>query len=88
MCIAYVVIASTYLAYYLNTYALAELSPSIASTYIYLQPVIAAGIAIYYRQDELNAMKIMSAIFIIVGIYLVGLSRKKEKRKLNAQTSK
>jgi drug/metabolite transporter (DMT)-like permease len=88
MCIAYVVIASTYLAYYLNTYALAELSPSIASTYIYLQPVIAAGIAIYYKQDELNAMKIMSAIFIVVGIYLVGLSRKKEKQKLNAQISK
>ncbi|HTA83734.1 MAG TPA: DMT family transporter [Bacteroidia bacterium] len=88
MCIAYVVIASTYIAYYLNTYALAELSPSIASTYIYLQPVIAAAIAVYYGQDKINVMKVLSAIFIIVGIYLVGLSRKKEKQKLNAQISK
>jgi len=88
MCIAYVVIASTYIAYYLNTYALAELSPSVASTYIYLQPIIAAGIAVYMGQDKIDAMKIMSAVFIIIGIYLVGLSRKRDKERLSSEISK
>lgn len=87
-CIAYVIIASTYIAYYLNTYALAELSPSIASTYIYLQPVIAAGIAVACRQDTIDAMKIVSAVFIIVGIYLVGRSRVKEKARQAALQNK
>ncbi|HWY98286.1 MAG TPA: EamA family transporter [Bacteroidia bacterium] len=79
MCIAYVIVASTYIAYFLNTYALKELSPSIASTYIYLQPLIAAGIAVYMQQDNIDARKVLSAVFIIFGIYLVGLSRKKPK---------
>jgi len=84
MSITYIVVASTYIAYFLNTYALAELSPSIASTYIYLQPVIAAGVAVYYGQDSINTMKIVSAIFIVLGIYLVSLSRKKQKQKMEA----
>jgi drug/metabolite transporter (DMT)-like permease len=83
--IAYIIVASTFIAYFLNTYALAELSPSIASTYIYLQPVIAAGIAVALGQDNLDAIKFISAILIILGIYLVGHSRQREKRKLQAE---
>lgn len=84
LCIGYVVMASTYLAYFLNTFALSQLTPSIASTYIYLQPVIAAAIAIYAGQDTINAVKIMAALLIITGIYLVSLSRKKAKEKITS----
>jgi drug/metabolite transporter (DMT)-like permease len=79
VCIFYVIIASTYLAYFLNTYALAELSPSIASTYIYMQPVIAAGIAVGLKKDTIDAAKVFAAILIGAGIYLVGRSRRKER---------
>jgi drug/metabolite transporter (DMT)-like permease len=79
MSIIYVLIASTFLAYFLNTYALAELSPSVASTYIYLQPIIAAGIAVAVGQDRLNSIKIISGLLIITGIYLVSHSRRKDK---------
>lgn len=79
LCIGYVIVASTYVAYFLNTYAVGELSPSIASTYIYLQPLIAAGIAVSMQQDNIDTRKVLSAVFIIFGIYLVGLSRKKPK---------
>jgi drug/metabolite transporter (DMT)-like permease len=81
MCITYVLVASTFLAYFLNTYALAELTPSIASTYIYLQPVIAAGIAVALGQDKLDVIKFFSAVLIIGGIYLVGKSRQIEKKR-------
>ena len=75
-CMAYVVVGSTFIAYYLNTYALTELSASIAATYIYLQPVIAALFAISLKQDRLDTVKVVSATLIIIGIYLVSRSRK------------
>lgn len=75
-CMAYVVVGSTFIAYFLNTYALTELSASIASTYIYLQPVIAALFAIALKQDTLDVIKIVSASLIITGIFLVSRSRR------------
>jgi drug/metabolite transporter (DMT)-like permease len=80
LCIVYVLIASTFIAYLFNNYALAELSPSVASTYVYLQPIIAAGIAVWLGQDKINLVKVLSAILIVGGIYLVAHSRKKSKK--------
>jgi len=75
-CVAYVVVGSTFIAYFLNTYALTELSASVASTYIYLQPVIATLFAVALNQDTLDVVKIISALLIVTGIYLVSRSRK------------
>jgi drug/metabolite transporter (DMT)-like permease len=75
-CLAYVVVGSTFIAYFLNTYALTELSASIASTYIYLQPVIATIFAVLLNKDSIDFIKIISALLIILGIYLVSRSRK------------
>jgi drug/metabolite transporter (DMT)-like permease len=70
--IFFVVIATTFFAYVLNTYALRALSPAVVSIYIYLQPFIATLIAIlYYRNDELDTRKIISGTLIIIGVYLV-----------------
>ncbi len=75
-CILFVVIATTFLAYILNTYALKALSPSIVSIYIYLQPFIATVIAVIFGKDELDARKIISALMIIIGVYLVSMPSK------------
>jgi drug/metabolite transporter (DMT)-like permease len=77
-CILFVVIATTFLAYMLNTYALKELSPSVVSIYIYLQPFIATVIAVIFGKDELDARKIVSAFLIIAGVYLVSLPLKEK----------
>ncbi|MCE3281139.1 MAG: family transporter [Bacteroidetes bacterium] len=70
--ILFVVVATTFLAYILNTYALRALSPSVVSIYIYLQPFIATLFAIYYyHNDTLDARKILSAALIIIGVFLV-----------------
>lgn len=79
-CMAYVVVGSTFVAYYLNTYALTELSASVAATYIYLQPVVAALFAIMLTNDTLDAVKVVSALLIILGIFLVSRSRKEPAR--------
>jgi drug/metabolite transporter (DMT)-like permease len=76
--ITFVVLVTTFIAYLLNTYALRALSPSVVSIYIYLQPFLTTLIAIfYYKNDELDARKIVSGLLIILGVYLV--SRPKEK---------
>ncbi len=84
-CIVYILAASTYIAYFLNTYALAELTPSVASVYIYMQPVIATIIAIALKQDKPDAMKFFSAALVVFGIYLAG-DRRQKKKNLQAES--
>ena len=69
--IAFVVIATTFFAYLLNTFGLKELSPSVVSMYIYFQPFLATLFAIILGKDELTPIKIVSALFIITGVYIV-----------------
>jgi drug/metabolite transporter (DMT)-like permease len=74
--ILFVIIATTYFAYLLNNYALKKVSASVVSIYIYLQPLLAAGIAIFLGKDELNSIKLISALLIFGGVYLVSVSAK------------
>lgn len=69
---AFVVVATTFLAYLLNMYALKTLSSSVVSMYIYLQPFLATLIAVAWGKDSLNGIKIISAVLIISGVYLAG----------------
>ncbi|CAN5471199.1 DMT family transporter [soil metagenome] len=76
--VLFVVIATTFLAYVLNTYALRALSPSVVSIYIYLQPFLASLIAIYiYKNDDLDLRKLTAAALIVFGVYLVSFPFKK-----------
>ncbi|HEX8515262.1 MAG TPA: EamA family transporter [Bacteroidia bacterium] len=70
--IFFVVVATTFIAYILNTYALRALSPSVVSIYIYLQPFLATLFAVYYyHNDTLDARKLLAAFLIIIGVFLV-----------------
>jgi len=78
--VLFVVIATTFFAYILNTYALRALSPSVVSIYIYLQPFLATLIAVFiYRNDELDMRKLLAGTLIIFGVYLVSVPLKKSK---------
>lgn len=79
--ILFVVLASTFFAYVLNTYALRALSPAVVSIYIYLQPFMATLIAVfYYHNDALDLRKVISGMLIIIGVYLVSQPFKKLKK--------
>jgi len=67
----FVVVGLSFFAYLFNTVALRYVSPSVVSTYIYLQPVIAAAFAIAWGKDELSWIKVVSALLICSGVYLV-----------------
>lgn len=79
LCLIFVVVSTTCIAYVLNTYALKELSSSVVSAYIYLQPLLAAFIAISLGKDRLSWIKIVSAILIFLGVYLVSKPGKEAK---------
>ena len=73
---SFIVVATTFFAYLLNIYGLKKLNPTIVSTYIYLQPLFAAIIAIWVGKDGLDWVKIVAAILIFSGVYLVSKIQK------------
>lgn len=81
LCAAYVVVGATFFAYLLNVSALNKVDPSLVGIYIYSQPVIASVIALAFGKDQLNWGKILAAILIFLGVYLVS---KKDNLKLEA----
>lgn len=78
--VAFVVIATTFLAYLLNTVGLKKLSPSVVSAYIYLQPVFSTLIALMLGMDRPDFIKVLCALFIFTGVYLVSLPQKVAKQ--------
>jgi len=83
--IAFVVIFTTFFAYLFNIYALNFVSPSVNSSYVYLQPAISfIMVSIYayglnhqeYAQD-INAVKILSCLLVISGVYIISKSHTK-----------
>ena len=77
--ILFVVVATTFLAYFLNIYGLQELSPNTVSAYIYLQPFLATLFAVLLGEDKLTPTKLLSGILIILGLYLVNKKTKTTK---------
>lgn len=75
---AFVVIATTFFAYFLNTYALKALSSSVASMYIYLQPFLASLFAILLGKDDITPIKLVSGALIITGVYVASIKPKKK----------
>ncbi len=76
---AYVMIATTCLTYLFNIYGLRRLPASVVSSYIYLQPLLASGIALLLDKDEGTVLKLVAAVAIFVGVFLVSdLDRSKK----------
>ena len=68
--ISFVIIFSTFITYLLNLLSMKELKPTTVAVFIYLQPLFASVFAISLGKDQLNLVKIGSAILIFVGVYL------------------
>lgn len=73
--LAYVVIGTTFLAYLLTIFALKYLEAGVVSFYIYLQPLIASGIAFWLGKQDFTTGKRFAVLMIFTGVYLV--SKKK-----------
>lgn len=69
--IGFVVLGTTFTTYLLNIFALKHLSASTIGVFTYLQPVIAIVFAIISGVDELNFIKILAAILVFLGVFMV-----------------
>lgn len=67
----FVVVGTTFSTYLLNIFALRELNASTISAFIYLQPLIAIIFAVSTGADSLNAIKIIAAVLVFAGVYMV-----------------
>ncbi len=76
----YVLIFTTFLAYLFNIIALKRVNPSVVGVYVYLQPVLATIVALITGKDNLSVLKIISAILIFIGVYLVSYPGEKDVR--------
>lgn len=73
--ILFVVLFTTCIAYFLNIFALSKLKSSVVAFYIYLQPLLATIISLFWGKDVLSSIKIIAASLIFLGIYFVVYKR-------------
>lgn len=77
--ITYVIVFTTFLAFLFNIYAINQVSPSVAGSYIYLQPavsfILVAILTFVFNnkvyEDDINLVKIISCFLVIIGVYLI-----------------
>ncbi|HEU4902673.1 MAG TPA: DMT family transporter [Flavisolibacter sp.] len=72
----YVSVLGTFLAYFFNAYGLRKLGASVTGAYIYTQPVFAVLIAILFLNEEITWQKVLAALLIFTGVFLVNLKKK------------
>jgi drug/metabolite transporter (DMT)-like permease len=80
--VAFIVFFTTFCTYLLNAFALSILQPTVAASYIYLQPVFAmlTGVIFNFVNPEnyhgvsITPPKIIAAGFIFLGVYLISKS--------------
>ena len=81
--VIFVIVGVTFLPYLLTVTAMKVLSPSIASSYIYLQPVLVTVfiVALFYfgvidYSSDLSFLKLFGALLVFFGVYLVSKRKK------------
>lgn len=70
LCLFFVVITGTFLAYLFNIYGIRILGAGVAGSYIYSQPFFAAAIAVFFLNEGLGLTKVAAAACIFLGVYL------------------
>ena len=86
--IGFVVAISTFVTYLLNLLTMKELKPTTVAVFIYLQPFFATVFAIGLGKDELSLVKIVSALLIFVGVYMVTSSPQSPLKELETKLEK
>ena len=76
--IGFVILFTTFFCYLFNIYGIKYVSPTVVSTYIYLQPILTSFIALFSGREHLDAIIMISSILIFSGVYLVSLDPSKK----------
>ena len=69
--IGFVIIFTTFFCYLFNIYGVKRVSPTVVSSYIYLQPILTSFIAVVSGHETISSAMIVSSVLIFLGVYLV-----------------
>jgi drug/metabolite transporter (DMT)-like permease len=75
--VIYVVVAATFIAYFLIPFAQKRLRPVVVCMYSYVQPVIAMIIALALGLDQLTLLKVLASLLVFLGVGLVNFVPRK-----------
>ena len=73
--LAFILIGATYITFLLIPMAQKRIRATTISMYNNVQPIIASGVAIYMGMDRFTIEKLIAAVFIFLGVYLVTKSK-------------
>ncbi len=73
--LAYLIVCATFIAYFLIPLGQKRIRPTLVSMYSYIQPIIAAVISCIIGMDILTWQKILAAVLVFSGVFIVSRSR-------------
>lgn len=73
--ILYVVVAITFLTFLLNMYAISKVSPNVATSYIFFQPLLAGILSYLIEGTIMDPYGIAASLLIFVGVYFVSFRK-------------
>jgi drug/metabolite transporter (DMT)-like permease len=73
--LAYIILATSVIAYVINVWALRRVNPSLVGYYIYLQPLFATLIAVVFFDLIFGWHEMIYAVLIFAGVYLVSVRK-------------
>ena len=76
LCFAFVISGATFFAYLFNIYGISVIGASATGSYIYTQPVFAAIIAMIFTGETYDWIKLIAALLIFNGVYMVNYKPK------------
>ena len=87
LALGYIIIATTWLVYLLNNWSLKFVSPSLVTSYIYVQPVFSTIVAVIFRGDQLRLEEAGYALLIFFGVYLVSIRKGSKSKATDLEAS-
>ncbi len=73
--LAYLIVCATFIAYFLIPVGQKRIRPTLVSMYSYIQPIIATVISIIIGMDILTWQKVLAAVLVFAGVFIVSRSR-------------
>lgn len=73
--IGFLIVFATFVAYFLIPIGQKNIRPTLVSMYSYLQPIIAAVVAIAIGMDTLTWQKVLATVLVVCGVVTVNRSR-------------
>ena len=75
---AFVVVGTTCMTYFLNGYALSKITSTEVAVFMYLQPIIGILFAIFTKSDTITLIMFVASVLIFTGVYLTSVLKQKK----------